>query len=418
LRCAVKAVSPISKTLIKSGHCQPQSGQKQSVDLILADKKIFLLTIRKRFGYKYIPMKAFPRLTLRMVIFCGTIFLGATVARSQTGGDYQIFVSNEKSGNLTVISGKDFKVVAIIPVGKRPRGIHASPDGKTVYVALSGTPIEPPPKLDANGNPVFEKGHDDDDDDNVKSDKAADGIGLVDVAQKKFLRKIPAGSDPEQFCLSADGTRLYIANEDVGTATVLEAATGKTITFIPVTREPEGTGVSPDGKFFYITCETAGDVFAIDTQTFKIIGHLQVHPRPRNVDFLPDGSRAFIPSESVGELNVIDTASQKLVKVITLPPHSRPQCVRVSPDGKKIYVSDGRAGTVSVVDAHTYAVLNTIKVGKRPWGITFSPDGKYLFTANGPSDDVSVVDLVTEKEVARVKSPGSPWGIVAVPNAK
>ena len=53
-----------------------------------------------------------------------------------------------------------------------------------------------------------------------------------------------------------------------------------------------------------------------------------------------------------------------------------------------------------VLDAHTYELLNTIPVGKRPWGITFSPDGKYLFAANGPSDDVSVVDLATEKEIA------------------
>lgn len=354
--------------------------------------------------------------------FCALVCSGATLTLSvplnaQNSSDYQVFVTNEKSGDLTVINGTDFKVVSTFHVGKRPRGIHASPDGKTVYVALSGTPIEPPPKLDANGNPIFEKGHDDDDD-NVKADKSADGIGIIDVAQKKLLRKIPAGSDPEQFCLSQDGKRLYIANEDVGAATVLDTATGKIVKFIQVTREPEGSGVSPDGKFFYITCETGGDVFAIDTTTFKIIGHLQVHPRPRNVDFLPDGSRAFIPSESVGELNVIDTAKQSLLKVITLPPKSRPQCVKVSLDGKKIYVSTGRAGTVCVIDAQTYEVLNTIPVGQRPWGITFSPDGKFLFAANGPSDDVSVIDLATEKEVARVKSPGSPWGVVAVPNPK
>jgi YVTN family beta-propeller protein len=140
---------------------------------------------------------------------------------------YQIFVSNEKGGTLTVINGADFKVTDTIPVGKRPRGIHASPDGKTVYVALSGTPIEPPPKLDANGNPIFAKGHDDDDDDAAKSDKTADGLGIVDAAQKKFLRKIPVGSDPEQFAVSKDGTRIYISNEDVGAATVLETATGK-----------------------------------------------------------------------------------------------------------------------------------------------------------------------------------------------
>src|ERR1700722_4316694 len=211
-------------------------------------------------------------------VFCSIFLLWTVSAKSQVGGGYEIFVSNEHGGTLTVIDGSDFKVITTFPIGKRPRGIHASPDGKTIYVAVSGTPIEPPPKLDANGNPIFLKGHNDDDDDNVKSDKTADGIAIVDVAQCKFLRKINAGSDPEQFSVSADGTRLYIANEDVGAATVLDPTTDKVLTFIPVTREPEGSGVSPDGKFFYITCETGGDVFAIDAQTFKIIGHIKVRP--------------------------------------------------------------------------------------------------------------------------------------------
>ncbi len=352
-------------------------------------------------------MKAkFRRLPFTFFI-CGALLLWTATARSQTNG-YHIFVSNEHSGTITVISGGDFKVTDMIIVGKRPRGIHASPDGKTVYVALSGTPIEAPPMLDTNGNPIFAKGHDDDDD-NAKSDKAADGMGIIDAMHKKFLRKIPVGSDPEQFAVSKDGKRIYISNEDVGAATVLDTDTGKNLTFIPVTREPEGAGVRPDGKVFYITCETGGDIFAIDAETFKIIGHIQVHPRPRSIDFLPDGSRAFVPSESVGELNVIDSVNQTLLKVIALPKGSRPMTVKVSFDGKKVYASTGRGGTVVVVDANTYEVLNTIKVGQRPWGITFSPDGKYLFAANGPSDDVSVVDLATEMEITRVKSPGSPW---------
>src|SRR6201995_5032544 len=219
------------------------------------------------------------------LFFIGLTFLvvagHCASARSQTGGDYQIFVSNEKSGTVTVINGADFKVSATIPVGKRPRGIHASPDGKTVYVALSGTPIEQPPKLDANGNPIFEKGHDDDDDDKSKSDKSADGIGLVDAVQRKFLRKIPAGSDPEQFALSADGKRIFVSNEDTGTATVLDSTTGKVLNFAPVAREPEGVGVRPDGKVFYVTCETAGDVFAIDAESYKVVGQIKIGLRPR-----------------------------------------------------------------------------------------------------------------------------------------
>src|SRR5882724_3114566 len=116
--------------------------------------------------------------------FAGLLLAAVLIAgnSARAGGGYQIFVSNEKSGDLTVISGNDFKVTATIPVGKRPRGVHASPDGKIVYVALSGTPIEPPPQLDANGNPILHKNQTDDDAE-AKSDKAADGLGLVDVAQ-------------------------------------------------------------------------------------------------------------------------------------------------------------------------------------------------------------------------------------------
>ena len=104
---------------------------------------------------------------------------------------------------VTVIDGASLKAVATFPVGKRPRGIHASPDGKTVYVALSGTPIEGPPELDAQGNPVFKRDKDDDDDDDVAADKSADGIGVIDVATRKLVKKISVGSDPEEFDLSA-----------------------------------------------------------------------------------------------------------------------------------------------------------------------------------------------------------------------
>src|SRR4051812_22638603 len=49
----------------------------------------------------------------------------------------RVYVTNEASGDLTVINGETHEVVTTAPLGKRPRGIKASPDGKTLYVALS-----------------------------------------------------------------------------------------------------------------------------------------------------------------------------------------------------------------------------------------------------------------------------------------
>ena len=344
----------------------------------------------------------------------GALLLALSPPAVPAAQNYQVYVSNEKSGDVTLIDGGGNQVLATIPVGKRPRGIHASPDGRTVYVALSGTPIAAPPKLDAKGNPIFERGKDDDDDDSVKSDKSADAIAVVDVAQRKLTGKISGGSDPEEFSLSQDGTRLYVSNEDVKAASVINIASGKVEHIIAVGQEPEGVATAPDGSRFYVTCEAGGEVYAVETAGYTTVGHFKVNVRPRSMDFLPGGAIGFIPSESTGELNVIDTVNLKVSKVITLPPGSRPMSVKVSADGQKVYVSTGRAGTVAVLNARTYELLSTIQVGTRPWGIAFSPDGRFLYTANGPSNDVSVVDVAANKEIARVKAGASPWGVAVV----
>jgi YVTN family beta-propeller protein len=320
---------------------------------------------------------------------------------------YHVYVTNERSGDVTVIDGEALKVVATIPVGKRPRGIHASPDGKLVYVALSGTPIEAPPQIDAHGNPVFENKRDDDD----NADKAADGIGVLDVAAKKLARKLHAGSDPEEFALSKDGRHIYISNEDTKTASVINITSGKLEHIVPVGQEPEGVTTTPDGKQFYVTCEAGGDIYVVDTSSYSAVAHFKVNGRPRSAAFLSSGGIGFIPSESAGELNIIDSAKSTVLKTIALPTGSRPMRVKLSPDEMRLYVSNGRAGTISVFDTRSFELLNTIKVGTRPWGIGISPDGKFLFSANGPSNDVSVVDLKSNQEVARIKAGSSPWGI-------
>jgi YVTN family beta-propeller protein len=360
--------------------------------------------------------KLLSRRSIEQAVVC--LFGAALPIMAMSAPTYQVFVTNERSGDVTVINGADFSVTATIPVGKRPRGIHVSPDGKTVYVAVSGTPIGEAPQLDAKGNPILKKGKADDDDDDAGADKSADGIAMLDVAGRKVLGKISGGSDPEEFDLSHDGSQIYVSNEDTKSASVINIAKGKVEHIIPVGQEPEGVTTTPDGKYFYVTCEAGGDIFVIDTSKYAATGHFKVEGRPRSVAFLADGKVAFIPSESAGQVNVIDTSIPGVSKTITLPAGSRPMRVRVAQDGGKFYLSNGRAGTISVMDAHTYELVDTIKVGTRPWGIVISPDGKYLFAANGPSNDVSVVDLATDKEVAKVKAGSSPWGIAIVPSAR
>jgi YVTN family beta-propeller protein len=338
-----------------------------------------------------------------------TLLLGfTTLTTFAAPANFLVCVSNERSDDITIIDGASQKVLATIPVGKRPRGIHASADGKTLFVALSGSPISGPRHVGAS-EPVL------DDDVKAKPDHSADGIGIVDLTTKKFLRKIPAGTDPEQFAVSPDGKHLYIANEDAGVISVLDTADGKVEHEIPVAEEPEGVAFTPDGKTVYATCETAGDIFVIDAVQNKSTAHFVVGGRPRNVAFSPDGSRAYIPSESTGIVHVIDTLNQKQVQEIQLPTNSRPMCLVMSKDGKQLYLSTGWGASICAVDVASIKIVKNIKVGPRPWGFAMSPDGNQLFVANGPSNDISVVDLTAGSQTGVIKVGQSPWGVAIVP---
>src|SRR5690606_28983049 len=105
---------------------------------------------------------------------------------------YLVYVTNETSGDMSVIDPNLEEPIGTIPLGKRPRGIHAN--GGLIYVALSGSPPAPPGVDESTLPPP---------------DRSADGIGVVDPKQKKVLRKLYGGSDPEEFAVDKDGKWMY-----------------------------------------------------------------------------------------------------------------------------------------------------------------------------------------------------------------
>jgi len=309
-------------------------------------------------------------------------------------------VTNERSGDLSVIDLATERVVATVPLGKRPRGIRVSPDRTRRYVALSGSPIAGP-GVDEKTLPP--------------PDKQADGIGIVDVKNRKLLKILPGGSDPEQLAVSADGKWLFVANEDVAQASVIDAGSGKTLFMVKVGEEPEGVNLRPDGKVVYVTSEGDGEVFAIDAVSPRLITKFAVGPRPRSTAFLPDSSRAYVTSENGGSIAVVDAMKHRVLSTIQLTGELiRPMGAVASADGKFLFVSTGRGKRLVVIDTATNQPTASIEVGDRPWGLAVSLDGARAYTANGPSNDVSIVDVATRAVKARIKVGEGPWGVALI----
>ncbi len=312
----------------------------------------------------------------------------------------RIYVSDEVAGDMSIIDANTFAVTNI-HLGKRARGIHASHDGKRIYVALSGSPIGGP-NVDESTLPP--------------PDKSADAIAEFDIAQNKVVRSLEAGSDPENFVVSLDDKTIYVSNEDADGVSFLDIASGKLTKTIKTGEEPEGVSITPDGKLVYSTNEADGTVSVIDPEQGKLLKQIKVGRRPRNVVFQQDGKHAYVNAENDGAIGYLDTVKNVLIKPIVLgkPGVVKPMGLALSSDGSRLYVSTGRGKDVLTLDTATDKVLGSVEVGPRPWGIALSADGKTLYSANGPSNDVSVVDLATNTVTRKINVSTGPWGVVVL----
>lgn len=315
----------------------------------------------------------------------------------------RLYVSNEDGESVTVLDTDNSTVIETIAIGKRPRGLKLNGDGSRLFVAVSGLPKCPPSVPDEECA-------------KLERDLKADGIAVVDTATHKVVQVLHAGSDPEQFALSRDGKRLFVANEDAATLSVVDIASGAVVQRVPVGREPEGVAVTPDGRWVLVTNESDNSVSIIDTGTLKIVKSVQVGKRPRDVAFTPDGRTAYVSGEfdaSVYRMAV--PQGEPVERVVELRKEARPMGILLDSGRKRLYVSTGRGGSVAVIDSASNKLLAEVQVGTRPWGIALSQDGRWLYTANGPSDDISVIDTSTLSAVRRIRVGRSPWGVAVGP---
>lgn len=329
---------------------------------------------------------AFAGFPLRL---CVKLLLIAAVAGCVTKPSGPLaFVTNERDGTITVIDTGTDRVYSTIKVGGRLRGIRLSPDKKKIWVAISYLSNQ------AQGE---------------------DTIAELDL-KGNVIAKYQAGTDPENFAIDDNATRLYIANEDAGTASITDIKANRVIASMPVGLEPEGAAISPNGRWVYITSESSSSVSVIDTSTGAVVKQFLVGARPREAVFTPDSARAYVTAENGNVISVVDTRDHSVVKTIELPhidgqAQLKPKGIAVSPDGKRVYVATGRGNSVAVIDGERLALITLIPVGQRPWGIALTPDGKKLYTANGVSNDVSVIDTTTNKVIGTIKAGNGPWGI-------
>ena len=230
-------------------------------------------------------------------------------------------------------------------------------------------------------------------------------VSVVSAATGTLLSEIPVGVHPRSLAFSADGSRVFVANqrgnipvevnfvtpftgtELRGSLSVIDTgALAVTTTMSNVGVEPYGVAVAPNGKYFVVTGFRSGTVKLYDTTS---LAELHAFQYLRNVnDIPPPFTIADVDSnrDGVADLDqprgfVIRSDSQRIYVTHNKSPFVSFLDVTLSPAGVPTAVSLG--GKIGVDDYPFDPILNPVPVqtlqsqGKPRFleDVALSPDG-------------------------------------------
>jgi YVTN family beta-propeller protein len=332
----------------------------------------------------------------------GTAPVGAvdTQASAQAAtADNTVYVANETSGTVSVISTATNSVVATICLGSDP--------------AIPGTPQpDGPCNAEADHHRPFYDGH---------------------VA-------------PHGLWLTPDGTFLLVANRISGTIVAVDtrrcngldvAGCPGVLGYAPVGREPHLATVRPGGREAWVAVrgESYVDVLKLDpddltkpgllpTARMEHRAQVPTAPGPSMVSFDSNGSYAFVAHGKARSVHKIDTTTRQVVATRTILFPFTPFGL-VTPDDQELYLVHKGAGSLSVLRTHDLTEVASLPVGPCANHVAFVARLAYVTTGGTPpcapggtdrEGKIVIVDQDTRAIVRELTGPawtGDPHGIWA-----
>jgi len=189
---------------------------------------------------------------------------------------------------------------------------------------------------------------------------------LLSADDLSVQAEVPVGRAPAGVEFSDDGRRVYVANRDDNSVSVVAIEARRESERWPVGDHPFGLRLSPDGRQLWVTNVQSHDVTVLDTAPIAAAGRtlatLPVGHRPYCVAFA--AGRAFVTNQYGDSLSVIDATSRHTVA--TIPTGAYPEGIDAL--GDRVWVVSWMDEVLIALDARTLKVTARVPLGSNPRG--------------------------------------------------
>jgi YVTN family beta-propeller protein len=245
------------------------------------------------------------------------------------------------------------------------------------------------------------------------ANRDSNSVSVIDATTNTVIGSpITVGTAPHAVAVNSATNRIYVANTNSGTVTVIDGATNTVIgSPIAVGLAPYGIAVNPTTNRIYVANQTSGTVTVIDGATNATTGSpIAVGLSPYGIAVNPVTNRIYVTSTFSNNVRVIDGSTNTVIGS-PIAVGSLPYGIAVNPATNRIYVANYTNNTVNVIDGATNAVIGSpLTVGTDPYGIAVNSNTNRIYVANRQSNNLTILDGATNTALS-----GSPVTVGTAP---
>lgn len=203
------------------------------------------------------------------------------------------------NNKIAVVNTENSRVVGFAPTGIAPFGAVISRDASTAYVSNWGGRVAT--KADRTARTGFAA----DADAVVIDGRGVASTGTVtriDIAKRTATHTIPVGLHPTALAWDEKTARLYVANSNSDSVSVIDTAKQVVTRTIPVQPfaakvngvAPTALALSPDGKRLYVACGGINAVAVVDIAASRVDGLIPTPWYPNAIAASADGTKLAV----------------------------------------------------------------------------------------------------------------------------
>lgn len=193
-------------------------------------------------------------------------------------------------------------------------------------------------------------------------------VFIYSTTDWKKLKEITVGHLTSEVTFSADGSKVYSANTDEASVSIIDPITKTVVTTVSVGTTPVGAWPASNGKM-YVDNEISKTVSEIDVATNLVTATINLGFKPGYVAYNELHAELWVSDADNGKVVYYKLVAGVWTKNGEIITGSDAHAIVFNTDESKAYVTNQGAGNVSVIDLNTHTKIKDILVGSKPNGL-------------------------------------------------